>query len=384
VLSRFGGHDQFEMSSPISQNYFGGGTPVKSTPKRMQDLLESPPVVSKTFFSKLVKDRQKHTNATTIPFSTLISRQRIVITPEFFDALQGHSQYEIQPCNEVSHVDYFEKNFQLISRLGQGEFADAFHVKSLNDGCDYAIKKTRQSFTGYKDAVYKLEEIKMLLRVGSHPHCVSLKEAWIQFGYIYIQMELCTRGTLSNYLDEYCSEGPLLEDDIWRFMADLILVFFINKGILHIHQQGIVHLDLKPANIFISDDASLKIGDFGLAAIPPIVLYFNKDNENHEGDRTYLAPEVLSTNQVSYPADIFRYSSLTSLGLIVLEMIANIILPENGPIWHQLREGDLQEISFLDRSPMLIDFVSSMIHPDPAMRPTAMDLMKHPRLSCFE
>jgi serine/threonine protein kinase len=65
-------------------------------------------------------------------------------------------------------------------------------------------------------------------------------------------------------------------------------------------------------------------------------------------------------------------------------MVANIILPENGPIWHQLREGDLTEISFLDRSTMLIDFVKSMIHPDPVMRPTAADLMRHPRLVNFE
>jgi wee1-like protein kinase len=65
-------------------------------------------------------------------------------------------------------------------------------------------------------------------------------------------------------------------------------------------------------------------------------------------------------------------------------MLANIILPENGPNWHQLREGDLHEIPLLGRSPMLIDFVRSMIHPDPKMRPTANDLMKHPRLSTLK
>jgi hypothetical protein len=228
VLSRFGGN-AYEPTSPISQHYFeNSGTPVKNTPKRIQDSFESPPVVSKTFFSKLVKDRQKQSNTMPIPFSALISRQRIVINTEFFNALQGLTQYEIPSLNEIPHADYFEKKFQMISRLGQGEFADAFHVKSLEDGVDYAVKKTRQSFTGYKDAVYKLEEVKMLLRIGVDPHCVSLKEAWIQFGYIYIQMELCNQGNLSNYLDIVCSEGPLAEDQIWRIMADLIQVVFIN------------------------------------------------------------------------------------------------------------------------------------------------------------
>lgn len=71
----------------------------------------------------------------------------------------------------------------------------------------------------------------MLLKVGSHPCCVSLKQAWIQYGYIYIQMELCNRGryfsltSLSSYLDEYCVDGPLSEEQIWRIMKDIIQVF---------------------------------------------------------------------------------------------------------------------------------------------------------------
>jgi hypothetical protein len=226
VLYRFASSDAFDPQSPTTDTIHDAfnTTPVKTNAKLPKDAFESPPVVSKTFFSKLVQDRQKSTSTTTIPFSLLISRQRIVITQQFFDAIQGITQLYLPSSHDQVHVDYFEQHFQLISRLGHGEFADAFHVRCLDDESDYAIKKTRQSFTGYKDALYKLEEVKMLLRIGHHPCCVSLKEAWIQFGYIYIQMELCNRGTLSSYMDEYCSAGPLVEDQIWRIMGDIILV----------------------------------------------------------------------------------------------------------------------------------------------------------------
>lgn len=221
-------------SNQIPDSCFGS-TPIKSRNTSLVD--QSPPVVSKTFFSKLVKDKHRNFQHS-IPFSTLISRSKLVITDTFFDALDG-KRNAIAELNTDSKqdFDYFETRFQLLARLGHGAFADAFHVLSLDDQCEYAVKKTRQPFLGFKDAyfllirVHKLEEVKMLLKVGSHPCCVSLKQAWIQYGYIYIQMELCNRGryfsltSLSSYLDEYCVDGPLSEEQIWRIMKDIIQVF---------------------------------------------------------------------------------------------------------------------------------------------------------------
>ena len=107
-----------------------------------------------------------------------------------------------------------------------------------------------------------------------------------------------------------------------------------------------MHLDMKPANILINFEGSLKIGDFGLAQ--PITTTGGVDTE---GDREYMAPEMLES-KAGPAADIF------SLGLMILETAANVVLPENGPSWVRLRSGDLSEVPSLTWTP------SSEVHQD--------------------
>ena len=97
-------------------------------------------------------------------------------------------------------------------------------------------------------------------------------------------------------------------------------------------------MDLKPANILIGLDGYLKIGDFGFAVPWPA-----PEGVEGEGDREYIGPEIL-LGQFDKPADIF------ALGLIVLEIACNVFLPDNGPIWQALRNGDLTVVPSLTSS----------------------------------
>jgi mitosis inhibitor protein kinase SWE1 len=100
-----------------------------------------------------------------------------------------------------------------------------------------------------------------------------------------------------------------------------------------------MHLDMKPANILINFEGSLKIADFGLAQ-----SISSSSGVDIEGDREYMAPEMLQ-GKAGPEADIF------SLGLIILEAAANVALPENGPSWCRLRSGDLSEVPSLTWNP---------------------------------
>lgn len=100
-----------------------------------------------------------------------------------------------------------------------------------------------------------------------------------------------------------------------------------------------MHLDMKPANVFITFEGVLKIGDFGLAQYASTT-----SSLDIEGDREYMAPEMLQ-GRANPSCDVF------SVGLIILEAAANIVLPDNGPSWIRLRSGDLSEVPSLTWAP---------------------------------
>lgn len=111
-----------------------------------------------------------------------------------------------------------------------------------------------------------------------------------------------------------------------------MLTFFLWQGLQSIHDSGFIHLDFKPANILIDYEGQLKIGDFGMAAAWPAARGIEG-----EGDRRYIAPEILQ-GKLDKPADIF------SLGLVMFEIASNVWLPDNGPHWLALREGNFAAV----------------------------------------
>jgi serine/threonine protein kinase len=108
----------------------------------------------------------------------------------------------------------------------------------------------------------------------------------------------------------------------------------------------------------------LKIGDFGLSSQIGLI-----DDIDAEGDKYYMAPEVLE-GKYGKPADIF------SLGLIILELAANIVLPSQGEEWRNLRRGKLDFIPFeVERSPLLLNLLERMLNADYLVRVQMDEIM---------
>lgn len=300
----------------------------------------------------------------------------------------------------VPTVVSLARNFEVLSTLGSGAFADVYKVVSRRDGRRYAIKRHRRQFRSKRDREAALSEVRSMQRIQSQScpaagqgsrYLLFFYQAWQEDGHILCQTELCCRDTCREMIDTVQSWNTVTslkfptiasssalwfpqppttasigrvvpESVIWKICHD------ISAGLafIHSHKVALVHNDIKPSNILLVQHpqygALCKIGDFGMARD------IGASEDGQEGDQKYMTLEVLQSG-TSYPsADIF------SLGLTLYEMAshAHVTIPSDGPRWHELRSGVINALDYpADRSAELIQLIRSMMDPNGNTRPSA-------------
>lgn len=164
-------------------------------------------------------------------------------------------QPQLSPLyNRQLKESYLKQCYHIEERIGSGSFGDVFRCRNRWDQKYYAVKVSREKFKGKIDREEKLNEVCKHEQLPDHDHLVKLHCAWEEKQRLYIETELCA-GTLSMLAD---NNHDLAESTIWAILVDLL------KAIDHLHTNNLIHLDIKPENIFISRDGVCKLGDFGL------------------------------------------------------------------------------------------------------------------------
>lgn len=236
------------------------------------------------------------------------------------------------------------ERFGHISSLGVGEFSQVYRVSKPHPNGPakqgtpgrsdraWAVKKSRKPYTGNRDRSRKMREVEILKSLRGHEHLAEFVDVWEAKNYLYIQTDFYENGNLKDFVAQQGAKGRLDDFRIWKVLLEL------SQGLKSIHDANFIHLDLKPANVFVDWEGVLKIGDFGLASSWPAPPHLDG-----EGDREYIGPEVLA-GRFDKPADIF------ALGMIMAEIAGNVELPDNGVSWQRLRAGDMSDLPSLSWS----------------------------------
>lgn len=149
---------------------------------------------------------------------------------------------------------YFEQCFEVLARIGEGSFGEVFKVRSKEDGQLYAVKKSIQLYRSETYRQERIEEVRRFEQFSEHEHCITLHKAWEQNDLLYMQLELCKSNLETYAMHQECISEP----EIWNILVDLLL------AVKALHDQDLIHLDIKSENIMIGVDNVCKLGDFGL------------------------------------------------------------------------------------------------------------------------
>ncbi|XP_078419056.1 eIF-2-alpha kinase GCN2 isoform X2 [Cetorhinus maximus] len=207
--------------------------------------------------------------------------------------------------------------------------------------------------------------------------------------YLYIQMEYCEKSTLRDTIDQGLHRDI---NRLWRLFREIL------DGLAYIHEQGMIHRDLKPVNIFLDSNDHVKIGDFGLATdhLSNVAgdrqetdgsgsIHFIKPDPAGNltgmvGTALYVSPEVQGNTKASYNQKV----DLFSLGIIFFEMSYHPMDTASERIFvlSKLRMPTIEfpeDFKAEEYSKQRL-IVGWLLNHDPAKRPTAVELLKSEHL----
>jgi serine/threonine protein kinase len=256
-------------------------------------------------------------------------------------------------------------------KLGEGAYAEVFQCMNVETGKLYAVKhfkfsedpvKVQKEFASLKREV-------LLLRSLEHPNIVQYYQTDISSDHdsIDVVLEFVPGGSLKSLLHKYVRFEEVV---VINYTRQLLL------GLKYLHDNGVIHRDLKCANVLVTPEGVVKISDFGSSK-----LFEDRHvglTQSLKGSPYWMAPEVVLRQGHSLSADIW------SLGCLVIEMVTG------SPPWSNYSKASKEVLNLIatpgnlplipDCSPAMRKFIRLCLQREPSMRPTASALMKHPMI----
>lgn len=244
--------------------------------------------------------------------------------------------------------------------LGKGTYGEVYKAVRLSDSQTYGVKVVNLSTLNHREIEDSVNEIRLMASFTS-PFIVRFYEAFIESRRLCIVTEYARLGDLAHLIERRKrANRPLQENDIWRYFIQLL------EGLKVLHSVGVVHRDLKSANILLSAPDLIKIADLGVST----VLRTTQLARTQIGTPLYLAPEVWKCKPYDSKCDMW------SLGVLLYEMMTF-----NYPFLGRTQQDLARRICAGYYTPPrgyssdLTSLVRRLLQVSPAMRPSVSEIL---------
>ena len=257
------------------------------------------------------------------------------------------------------------ENYEFLGNIGQGMSGKVYKARHKKENRFYAIKKLNFNEINEKERIAIQDEVNLLKQL-KHPNIVTYKDSFFDSdNCLNIVMVFCELGDM--YTKIHKQKGEYFpEEQILLWLAQLCL------ALSYVHDKQILHRDIKTQNIFIQNEHTIRIGDFGIA---------KGYNQNQDlggsliGTPLYMAPEVYnSSKKYSFRSDIW------SLGCCIFEM-CNLKNAFEAKSWNavfvKVNKGQRAQLNSRYSLDMK-NLVDSMLSVNGKNRPTIASILEKP------
>ncbi|WOH13156.1 hypothetical protein DCAR_0832665 [Daucus carota subsp. sativus] len=253
--------------------------------------------------------------------------------------------------------------YMLGDEIGRGAHGRVYKALNLENGQFVAVKQV--SLENIKDEELKniMNEIDLLKNLD-HKNIVQYLGSSKTESHLHIILEYVENGSLANIIKSN-NFGPLSESLVAVYIAQVL------EGLVYLHEQGVIHRDIKGANILTTKEGRVKLADFGVATK---LTEANINEPSYTGTAYWMAPEVVNTPGVCVASDIW------SVGCTVIELLTGSPPYSGYDPWPALWQiAQVKQPPIPDSlSPAVTDFVHQCFKEDHRQRVDAKTLLSHP------
>lgn len=208
-------------------------------------------------------------------------------------SLEPFTKLKCPFCGQLVRVRRKFDHFMIVKQIGEGGMSRVFEAEDETLGRRVALKILNQRFSRDEVRIEQFRQEALITANVNHPNVIKLYSVGYDQGYFYIAMELVDGGNLEQRIRR---EGRVKEADALRIGLE------VAEGLRAAQQMGLIHRDVKPANILFTETGTAKVVDFGLA------IFVDRGGDNSGeiwATPYYVAPEKVLDNREDYRSDIF-------------------------------------------------------------------------------